>query len=132
MGASDLRQGLSLLANGVPHATTQEVAADRDVTSNPRMFEPEAPARGNRRHSSLGDLLTAQDISQVSIRRMRGTTPPTLVLKADWRATTVSRLQILHRIGTEVEPASAGISFEEFCSVVSGLPDFAANFHMNF
>ena len=103
LGASDLKQGLRLVANGSAADPLQyEDSVEESVIS---MFDGEAqrPRQDARRTSVHTELLSPLESSQ-----------------------------ILHRIAVEIEPISSGISFEEFEALVSHLPDFAANFRMNF
>lgn len=39
-------------------------------------------------------------------------------------------LQVLERIAEEIDPEGTGLSFDDFLSIVSRMPDFITNFRM--
>ena len=39
-------------------------------------------------------------------------------------------MQVLERIAEEIDPEGTGLSFDDFLSIVSRMPDFITNFRM--
>ena len=119
--------------------------------------EPTARGRRKRRDSATlrGDKLTEEQITQVGSslwghKAWNSTPDPTIkvlsavplmpilataslfgsitLIQGVYRAT---RLQIHERIAQELDPDGAGLSYSDFESITSRMPDFFVNFKMS-
>lgn len=51
-------------------------------------------------------------------------------VKACWLHSSAPCMQVLERIAEEIDPEGTGLSFDDFLSIVSRMPDFIMNFRM--
>ena len=147
IGPRDIKRGVHLLTNAEMALLIEDAEAEE---------EPTARGRRKRRDSATlrGDKLTEEQITQVSLltsstghaqsllqdllscrccpTSVGGTHHASLrMMEGKELAQPLPGMQIHERIAQELDPDGAGLSYSDFESITSRMPDFFVNFKMS-